>query len=488
MKPTPEQLPVIEYSGNHLVVIAYAGCGKTSTLVAYANHFSHLRMLYLAYNRAIRNEGAQKFPKNVHCKTSHQLAWAKFGSKYEHKLGNIRLTDGAQFLETRNWGQVRNALGVLNAYLSSADEEIGLSHAFIGVDEETQEKYGTAALEQAVSHARQLWEAMINPEHPLPCVHDAYLKLFQMSRPQLPYDVILFDEAQDSNPVTAAIVASQSARKIFVGDRHQQIYRWRGAENALDAQIALGADVAYLTNSFRFGPMIAGVANAILMQQGEHRPLVGFGPADKVTTSLPPGCTQYTVLNRTVFGVIMTAIDAVRAGKCVYWNGGIEAYQISDLQDVDALRRGKLDELRNRKMFGQFHSFESFREAADESKDPEMGRLLRIANENNDIPRLIALLRENSTGEPEEADIIVSTCHRSKGLEWDVVMLAEDFPDIFDSEKLSEAQRVDELNLLYVACTRAKKTLVINTITQIVITRSFNAKRAAAQREVQGHV
>lgn len=122
--------------------------------------------------------------------------------------------------------------------------------------------------------------------------------------------------------MTAALVAGQKARKIFVGDKWQQIYRWRGAENALDTQILLGAESMFLTNSFRFGPMIAGVANAILRQQGETRPLVGYGARDRVTTSLPPGCNHYTVLNRTVIGVIMTAIDAVSDGQVVYWNGG----------------------------------------------------------------------------------------------------------------------------------------------------------------------
>jgi hypothetical protein len=48
MKSTAEQLPIIQYAGNHLVVKAYAGCGKTTTLVAYAEQHRHLRMLYLA--------------------------------------------------------------------------------------------------------------------------------------------------------------------------------------------------------------------------------------------------------------------------------------------------------------------------------------------------------------------------------------------------------------------------------------------------------
>ncbi|SEJ51606.1 hypothetical protein SAMN04244579_04657 [Azotobacter beijerinckii] len=125
MKSTAEQLPVIHYEGNHLVVKAYAGCGKTSTLVAYAEQHRHLRMLYLAYNRAIRDEGAAKFPRNVVCKTSHQLAWPGFGQRYQHKLGNIRLTDAA--------GSSRACLCQPGADGGKAVRSIGLARAQFGV-------------------------------------------------------------------------------------------------------------------------------------------------------------------------------------------------------------------------------------------------------------------------------------------------------------------------------------------------------------------
>lgn len=36
----------------------------------------------------------------------------------------------------------------------------------------------------------------------VPMMHDGYLKIFQISRPQLKFDFILFDEAQDCNPAT----------------------------------------------------------------------------------------------------------------------------------------------------------------------------------------------------------------------------------------------------------------------------------------------
>jgi hypothetical protein len=483
VNPTAEQQQIIEYEGSHLVVKAFAGCGKTSTLVGYAKQHSHLRLLYLAYNRAIRDEGASKFPKNVVCKTSHQLAWPEFGSRYQHKLSNLRLTDIAQYLNTRNWTMIKAVQSTLNAYLSSACETVDVIHAQAGMDEDDFIDASEHYLQEIVDGARKLWEGMIDPSSKLSCVHDAYLKLFQLSRPTLPYDVILFDEAQDSNPVTASLVAGQSARKIFVGDKWQQIYRWRGAENALDLQIEAGADVMYLTESFRFGPMIAGAANVILRNQGEMRPLIGRGARDRVLTSLPQGTRKYTVLNRTVVGVIQTAIDEVERGKIIYWNGGIEAYQISDIEDLYHLKKDKKDEITNRRLLNQFPSYDLYEQAAEEAKDPEMTRLVKILRDQMDIPRLLASLRKNIALEPEEADVIVSTVHRSKGLEWDTVVLENDFPDLFnqDDRKLTEEQRADELNLLYVACTRAKNELVINaSVEELVLKMHAEARRARA--------
>lgn len=94
--------------------------------------------------------------------------------------------------------------------------------------------------------ASVVWDTMIRVDHPFPITHDGYLKLYQISEPKLDqqYDTIIFDEAQDSNPVTSSIVTMQRCRKIFIGDPHQQIYRFRGANNAM--RLLSGADVMYL--------------------------------------------------------------------------------------------------------------------------------------------------------------------------------------------------------------------------------------------------
>ena len=64
------------------------------------------------------------------------------------------------------------------------------------------------------------------------------------------------------------------------------------------------------------------------------------------------------------------------------------------------------------------------------------------------------------------------TAHRSKGLEFDHVELADNFVETVDEEgKLksfnpatgTSKKEIEEINLLYVAATRARKRLAINT-------------------------
>ncbi|WP_180817684.1 hypothetical protein [Arsenophonus endosymbiont of Aphis craccivora] len=53
INPTPEQQDVIDWQGDKLVVNAFAGTGKTSNLVKYAEKHPDLRMLYIAFNRSV---------------------------------------------------------------------------------------------------------------------------------------------------------------------------------------------------------------------------------------------------------------------------------------------------------------------------------------------------------------------------------------------------------------------------------------------------
>ncbi|AWO77490.1 UvrD-helicase domain-containing protein [Serratia marcescens] len=464
---TPEQAAIIGWSGTKLVVRAFSGTGKTSTLVRFALANPDIKMLYLAYSRAVRDEAVQKFPFNVVCMTSHQLAWPNFGRHYEKRLtGNLRITDVARQLNTRHWPLARTAITTFSAFLCSADNEFGVQHL---PDEEARS--GLSA-EKILTAAKQLWRESVRQDGTFPVTHDVYLKLYQLSQPDLSkrWQTLLFDEAQDANPVTQSLVLSQRCSVVLVGDRHQQIYRFRGAENALDAPALVDAERLNLTHSFRFGPAVARVANMLLARQGETLPVIGDGGEDCVVSCLTEEtqAQHVTVLSRTVAGVIGTALDASLVGKKVFWIGDITGYKTEELEDLYWFSADMPERMRSPTLSRAYRDFDEYESVAKASKDPEMNQGLRLLEQYFPLPQKLQVMREHAVTDEAKAQVTVSTAHRSKGLEWPVVVLNEDFIDITDP-LLPEDERTDETNLLYVAVTRARKTLVTNAFLQTLL-------------------
>lgn len=473
MHPTDEQWKIINAKQKRLVVIAYAGSGKTSTLVQYARANPDRRMLYIAYNKAICEEAQTKFPASVTCRTSHQLAHAAFGKRYRHKfIENLRLFEVVSILGNGDWQMAKDACATLETFLCSGDQEIVIGHTTQSNKPSDLSPPVVRYKTEVVIFAAKLWAKMKDEDDPFQITHDGILKLYQLSKPNLAiyYSAILFDEAQDANPVTTAFIEDQACISIFVGDRHQQIYRYRGADNALDSVRMEKATRLYLSNSFRFGPQVAMVANAILALKGETVPLVGRGQPGKVCMHIPEGLSHIAVLHRTVIGAISTAIDFAQQGKKIFWVGGIKKYGISDIADVYRLASGGTVKSKKIRDYG---SIAAYKNRAVKSGDRDMLRILKIV----EIPGIADLLRTLSahTVEDEaEADITVATAHGSKGLEWLNVALASDFPDIF---MLEGDNYEDELNLLYVAATRAREVLVVNAIVEAIMRLQLMTRR-----------
>ena len=113
-----------------------------------------------------------------------------------------------------------------------------------------------------MSVAERLWRDKVNPKSPVKIEHDTYQKLYQLSKPVLPYDIIYLDEAQDSSPVVLDIIKQQEHCKVvYVGDTYQSIYAFRQAVNAMEK---IKAPTKVLSKSFRYGQEIADLATFII--------------------------------------------------------------------------------------------------------------------------------------------------------------------------------------------------------------------------------
>lgn len=457
MQLTDEQEHICSTEANTLLVNAYAGCGKTSVLAEYAKRRPRESFLYLAFNKAIKQEAEAKFPSNVKCMTTHGLAFYGFGRHYSHKLGNPKpyQLGKAMGIDLVAAGVV---LDVVNSFLSSTDDNITERHAH-------SSRVSQQSIGHAVDYARKAWAMMQDTSNTeMPCPHDGYLKLFQLSRPIIRKGCILMDESQDANPLVYEIVKQQNCRKLLVGDPYQGIYGFRGAMNAMEEFRHIADEQMFLTASFRFGHGVASLASALLSDwRGEKRPLRGLGATQTqwgVNTEAP-----HTVISRSNGALFAEAVSNVLAGRPFGFLGGVENYRMSSILDTYYLSSGSLGLIKDR-FFLAFKHWDEFRRYAESLDDRESLSLIKtIETYGNSIPGLVERIRNEAAPVLTGNEVVLTTAHKAKGLEWEHVRLLDDFVELVvtrdkETGKLEYPDK-EEINLHYVAMTRALKGLQV---------------------------
>lgn len=461
--PTAEQTAIVDafVAGLHLVVEARAGTGKTSTLRLAAQAMPNKKGLYVAYNKAIQVEAARSFPASVQCKTAHSLAFGAVGRLYKHRLDGPRLParESARRLGVDDALQVgahtftaeqltRLALGMVDRYCQSDDTEIQARHLerVNGVTPAEHRKLGAELL----PYADQAWADLQDLNGRLRFTHDHYLKMWALTNPQLRADYVLYDEAQDANPVITGVVRRQKgAQQVAVGDTCQAIYGWRGAVDALATWPA--DERLYLAQSFRFGRAIAAQANTWLDELGAAPLLIG-NPATASTVG--PLETPKALLCRTNARAIRSAMDYMDSGRTVGLVGGGAAIRrlaeaARDLQDG---RRTSHPEL------FVFDTWEQVREYVRDEDAGGLGTFVRLIDDEGPEAVIAAVGR---LSDEKRAQVVVSTAHKAKGCEWDSVAIADDFSEPSPDRETGEPGLIprEEAMLAYVALTRAKHRL-----------------------------
>lgn len=457
--PTKEQGAIIAAgkTGDNVVVEAGAGSGKTSTLKMSAAEMPG-RGLYVSFNKAIASDARRDFPPHVECATAHSFAMAAVGRPYAPRLGGPRVPakETARILGINGPTRVdadhvlapnqiaRLTMETVARFCHSADATVTSNHVprQAGLDSVD----AMAALRQALPPlARKAWQDICNPAGKLRFEHDHYLKMWQLTHPQLSADFIFYDEAQDGDPVILDVLTGQrNAQLIAVGDRAQQIYEWRGAVDALDK---IGAKHHLrLTQSFRFGEAIAEQANRWLAVLGTDMRLRGFDQIQsKITTLDQP----QAVLCRTNGGALQQAMREIDAGRKTALVGGGRQLR-SFAEAAEALKDGRSTAHPELWAFATWAQVQDYVE-----NDPAGGDLKVIVNLIDEHgPEVIQQVTDQLADE-KAADVTISTVHKAKGREWESVRIAGDFREPRGDQELPPA----EARLAYVAVTRARRLL-----------------------------
>lgn len=130
--------------------MAFAGSGKTTTLLRFTEKNPKVNFLLIVYNRAVANDASRKFPSNVKCKTVHQLAFrhivnGPFGKRifsniYPTELVELKILHDRP--GARRYQREKLVLDTLNHFWCSADECITVEHTPTKIIKHSQDHNG----------------------------------------------------------------------------------------------------------------------------------------------------------------------------------------------------------------------------------------------------------------------------------------------------------------------------------------------------------
>jgi hypothetical protein len=235
--------------------------------------------------------------------------------------------------------------------------------------------------------------------------------------------LLVVDEFQDINDVQLDIIreilSAGTAKIIIVGDDAQNIYAWRGSrvEIILNMHEEITSIKDFqLTYNYRSSESIVAVANSLM------RKIPTLSHKERMTA------------------MRSTIITPVKPEIRYFHRFASEVNWIID----DIIRRQVLGEKSIAILSKYNNVLYQFEEAFVQKK----------------IPCKLMTDEKLNKRKGKETDIILSTFHASKGLEWDTVYIVKlhdgAFPQKKDEESIDEERR-----LFYVAVTRARNNLVM---------------------------
>ena len=342
----PAQARAVVNGEDALLVLAGAGSGKTSVLVARAGwlllrqHASAEQILLLAFGRKAAQEMDERIASRLHtsditARTFHSLALyiISQGSRKAPTLTALendtaarhallieawqmqcrekkaQLKGWRQWLEEElEWtlpeGEFWQDAGVIKRLAPRLDRWLGLMRTHGGAQaqmiadapEAVRDLFGKRV--KLMAPLLKAWKTALKAENAVDfagLIHQA-INVLDKGRFVSPWKHILVDEFQDISPQRAALLAAlrrQNAHTTLfaVGDDWQAIYRFSGAQLSLTTAFShhFGeGDQTALDTTYRFNSRIGEIANRFI-QQNPHqltKPLNSLTAGDKKAVTL----------------------------------------------------------------------------------------------------------------------------------------------------------------------------------------------------------
>ena len=291
----------------------------------------------------------------------------------------------------------------------------------------------------------------------------------------LQFDWVLIDEAQDTNPTRRALAKKMlrpGGRLVAVGDPRQGIFGFTGADNDALDQIAQEFQAVRLPLSITYRCPKAVVRHA--QQWVQHIEAAETAPEGSVSeldfgelfSTVRVGdailCRYNKHLVTAAFQLIRAGVPAKMEGRSI-GEGLVKLASRWKVKKLDTLET-RLEKYQEREVAKALKKEQETRADQIADRVETLRTLIDRAREEGidtleGLKTMIMDLFEDRAGEQKPC-VVLSSCHKAKGLEWDRVFLLgrEQF---MPSQMARRPWQIEqEMNLIYVAVTRAKQHLV----------------------------
>ena len=466
MKHTEEQIAIfncIATTDDHLIVNAGAGTGKTTTIVESATLLPlGTKAAFLAFNKSIATELAERLPADVEAKTFHAFGFAAIraaGVKTRvngYKVNNI-IKDllGGDFYAA----PLKKLVSLIKGSLIEGNDRKAINRLIdeynINFNSEREEEIAIQAIPSILTMCKtqthlidfddMIWMPLVN-NYPFP-----------------KYDVLFVDEAQDFNESQREMISKcvNGGRCIIVGDKNQAIYGFRGADsnsiNLFRQRLEKGSrniTELPLSITWRCPNTVVKEANRYVKEFSAP----DFAIDGSVIVEAPFLPQQHDmVLCRYNAPLVSAFYDLISQGKSAYVLGrDMTKGLITAVQKVSKNNNMGVEEFKQ--LFEQDFTYNYNRLLQQNKENQAMALedkrdcIMIFVNKATTVGGIIEEIKRVFDGK-EQGDIMLSTVHKAKGLEADnvYILATERMPHPFGNK--------EENNICYVAITRAKKNL-----------------------------
>lgn len=440
----------------HLIVEALAGTGKTVTLVAGLEHMPETRLVLTSFGKDITAELKARVPARfgARVKTLHGLGLAAI---FASARPTSREPDRNKIF--RHTTAAFAAVGVSPTKTVLADTTRVVSYAkgvMVSDTLSAQVVLDRFDLRLAVDGPALILDVLMRCAEDLSCFDfDDMIWLPLVRGMRMPkYDAVCIDELQDLTASQVQLCRQMvGGRLIGLGDSHQSIYQFRGADATAMSNIVAGASARTLPLNVTYR-----CAKAIVREANKYVPELEAAP------DAPEGLVQSIALEELFSMVDPGDVILSRAGAPLAIVGaelrqrGFDVVQLGQSEGeriIDLIRRSKThttDALRA--WLASYLERRSAEIMDTDARDALVDRIETVqgyAALFNNTAEVISHIRQTFADSIRQNSVIMATTHRFKGREAPHIFL------LWDTYLRRDGP--EENNLAYVAVTRAKTAL-----------------------------